>query len=456
MKNWVPVDREQALLLPPSVDELLPSSHLARFVVEVVERLDLSAILSKYEERARGSNPYHPAMMTALLFYGYATGVMSSRRIERACLFDLAFRYIAAGASPDHDTIAGFRRRHLKELSGQFVALLMLAREMGFLKVGAIAVDGTKIKANASKHAAVSYKRAKEIESQLRAEVERLMKMAEGADNEPIAEGLDIPAEIAHREDRIARLAEAQLAIEKRHGEAVMEKRRAEQEENLAKTKEACARIAEGDTKARVPPEPPEPPDLTPPPTMQHNLTDPDSRIMPDAGTFSQAYNAQASVDTTTMLIVGQHVTQKTNDKKELLPALAAIAPAYGVPEATLADTGYYSAENVAKSSVDVYIAPGKTKHRRSLEERLKAPATGDPPEGATPAEAMRHKLDTEKGRALYRLRKMTVEPVFGIIKSAMGLRQFLLRGAEKVRGEWGLVCLAYNLKRMWSLKTAS
>jgi len=449
VKNWVPVDRDQMLLLPPSVDELLPTDHLARFVVEVVDQLDISTILSKYEARARGSNPYHPAMLLALLFYGYTTGVMSSRRIERACRFDLAFRFIAAGAAPDHDTVANFRRNNLKEIAALFHEILRIAREMGFLKVGSVAVDGTKVKANASRHAAVSYKRAKEIEARLRAEVERLMKMAEEADNSPIAEGLDIPAEIARREERIKKLAQAQRAIEARHAEMVLEERREQLQKNIDDGKKALA-------QNKRPPDPPEPPDLAPPPQMQENFTDPDSRIMPDKGGFAQAYNAQAAVDTTTMLVVGQHVAQNTNDKKELLPALDAIAKNYGTPTEVIADSGYYSAANIAKCPVDAYVAPGRTKHTRTLAAQLAKPAQGEAPAPATAAQKMRHKLDTEIGRALYRLRKMTVEPVFGIIKSAMGFRQFLLRGLEKVEGEWALVCSAYNMKRMWGLKRAA
>lgn len=448
VKNWVLVDRTQALLLPPSVDELLPENHLARFVVEAVERLDLSAIFERYEARGRGPAPFHPAMMTALLFYGYATGVMSSRRIERACLYDIAFRYIAAGSAPDHDTIATFRRRHLRELSALFLQILLLSQEMGFAKVGTVAIDGTKVRASASKHAAVSYKRARQIRDELRAEVARLMKMAEGADNEPIAEGIDIPEEIARREKRIAKLEAAQRAIEERHGEKAITEYREEMEKTLAKTKEARAR-------GRRPPDPPEPPSPTPPGTMQHNLTDGDSRIMPDKGGFSQCYNAQASVDTETMLIVGQHLSQNVNDKKELLAAVAMIADVY-TPTAAIADNGYYSEQNAAQCPIDAYLAPGRTKHRRTLDEQTRKPAEGEPPPRASAAEKMRHKLDTEKGRALYRLRKMTVEPVFGIIKSAMGFRQFHLRGLEKATGEWGLVCSAYNLKRLWTLQGAA
>ena len=450
MKNWVLVDRNQTLLLPPSVDELLPANHLARFVVEVVDAIDLSPILAGYEERARGSAPYHPAMMVALLFYGYATGTMSSRRIERACRFDLAFRFIACGHAPDHDTVAGFRRRHLGELSALFVQILLLAREMGFLKVGTVAVDGTKVRANASKHAAVSHGRAREIEEQLRAEVDRLMKMAEGADNSPVAEGIDIPDEIARREERIARLREARLAIELRHGEQALEEFAEAAGENLKKTREALG-------AGRRPPGPPDPPDMTPPGGAQHNFTDADSRIMPDKGAFSQCYNAQAAVDTASMLVVGQRLSQQPNDRNELIPTLESIDGQVGKPTDVIADAGYFSAGNVAGCPCPAWIAPGRTRHHQSLEERLAPPVspTGTDPH-ATPAEQMRQRLATEEGRALYRLRKMTVEPVFGIIKSVLGLRQFLLRGAEKVRGEWTLVCLGYNLKRLWSLKTAA
>jgi transposase len=449
MKNWVRADREQLLMLPPSIDELVPQDHLARFVVEVVERLDLSPIMQKYEKRGRGSRPYHPSILLALLFYGYATGTMSSRRIERACHFDLTFRYVAGGHAPDHDTIATFRRRHLPAISSLFVQILQVACELGFLKVGTIAIDGTKIRANASKHAAVSYKRAQEIERKLRAEVEKLMRLAEEADNTPLAEGVSIPAEIARREERIARVQQAQRAIEQRHAQEALEKYEEQLEESLEKTKAAVK-------AGKSVPKPPDPPDLEPPDKAQHNFTDADSRIMPDKGSFSQAYNAQACVDVATMLIIGQHISQRTNDKKELLTALDSICDSLGKPTDVIADAGYYSEDNVAKCRARSWIAPGKTRHNLPLEERVLAPKPTALDDNAKPADKMRQRLNTEQGRAMYRLRKMTVEPAFGIIKSVLGMRQFLLRGAEKVTGEWGLVCLGYNLKRMWSLKTAS
>lgn len=460
MKNWVLVDREQALLLPPSVDELLPEGHLARFVVEVVGKLDLKPIIATYERAGRGSTPYHPAMMTALLLYGYATGTMSSRKIERACHEHIAFRYIAAGAAPDHDTIAAFRRRHLKELSALFVAGLVMAREVGLLKVGSIAIDGTKVKANASKHAAVSYKRAKQIEDELEAEVERLMSLAEEADNTPLAEGVDLPAELACRRERMARLEAARVAIAERHGREKLCEYSAQGDEVIEQAKAAIddGSLAKPDTKM---PALPDAPDMTPPDKAQINLTDADSRIMPDKGTFSQGYNAQAAVDTGTMLIVGQRVSQAPNDKKQLLPTLDTIdTQALGAPTDIIADAGYFSAENIAaveQRGLQPWIAPGRTRHHQSLDERLAPPLspTGVD-ENAKPADRMRQRLKTAQGRALYRLRKMTVEPAFGIIKSALGFRQFLLRGVEKVSGEWALVCMGYNIKRLWGLGMAA
>lgn len=458
MKNWVLPDREQLLLLQPSISEWLPEDHLARFVVEIVEKhLDLSPIIAKYEFRGRGSDPYHPSIMVALLVYGYATGTMSSRKIERATYDSVPFRFIAGGHHPDHDTIATFRRRHLAELSAMFTEVLVYARELGFLKVGAVAVDGTKVRANASKHRAVSYRRAGEIEAKLREEVKRLMALAEQADNTPIAEGLDIPKEIARREDRIRKLQEARAAIEKRRKQEAAESYKEKAEQALEKVEDAVSKTLSG-KKARRPPDHPKPPDPTPSDKDQYNFTDPQSRIMPDRGGFSQSYNAQLSVDTHTFLAVGHHVTQHANDKRELHEAIDRIDASYGVPETLLADAGYFSKENVenAPPEIDLYISPGRIPHNDWLDERLAPHAPEAPAPTATTAEKMRHKLRSEKGKATYRLRKMTVEPVFGIIKQALGFRQFLLRGLEKTQGEWGLVCLGYNLKRIYNLKRAS
>src|SRR5690606_30885446 len=287
------------------------------------------------------------------------------------------FRYIAGGHHPDHNTLADFRRRHLKELSALFLQILLLAREMGFLKVGTVALDGTKVKANASKHAAVSYKRAKQMESRLRDEIKRLMRTAEGADNTPLREGVDIPAEIARREDRIKKLREAQRAIEERHSREAAEKYQLECDAHVEKVKECAENKVKHGGRGKKPPDPPEPPSITPDDTAQHNFTDPDSRIMPDKGTFNQSYNAQVSVDTESMLITGHHLTQNTNDRKELLPGMAAIAEEIGVPRAVLADAGFFSESNIKKTpdKTELYISPGKIKHHQPLEERLGPPA---------------------------------------------------------------------------------
>jgi hypothetical protein len=316
------------------------------------------------------------------------------------------------------------------------------------------------VKANASKHAAVSYKRAKEIEDELGAEVERLMKMAEEADNTPVAEGVDLPAEIASRRERIARLEAARVAIAERHGREKLDEYSTKCDEVIEQVKAAIddGSLAKGEASV---PKLPEPPDLEPPDKAQINLTDADSRIMPDKGSFSQGYNAQAAVDTTTMLIVGQRISQAPNDKKQLLPTLDAIdVEQLGTPTDIIADAGYFSADNVAaveQRNMNAWIAPGRTRHHQSLEERLAPPTspTGID-ENAKPTDRMRQRLDTKQGRAQYRLRKMTVEPAFGIIKSVLGFRQFLLRGVEKVGGEWALVCMGYNIKRLWRLGMAA
>lgn len=457
MKNWLHPDRFQPTFLPATVDELLPENHLARFIVDIVDQLDLAPILAVYTPKAHGSAPYHPAVLLALLLYGYATGVASSRAIERATHDSIAFRYIAAGLHPDHDTIASFRRRHLEALKVIFLQVLLIATEAGMHKLGHVALDGTKIMANASKHSAVSHKRAKELEVILAQEVDELMEKAEKADSTPIPDGFDVPAEIAFREKRQAAIKAAREAIEERAARKAADEYKEKMEKHLAEQESALDAILKGEEPPPVSPEPP-PPDLSPADSNQYNYTDPDSRIMPDKGGFTQAYNAQAGVDTESRLIVMNQVLQDINDKKALLGAIALMAETCGAPQTILADAGYFSAENIRRvpDGIDVYISPGRIKHGKRLEELLRPPATGEPPpEARTPAEKMRHKLDTEEGRKLYGLRKSTVEPVFGIIKQATGLRQFLLRGLDQVRGEWNLMCLGYNLRRMHTIKGA-
>jgi len=449
MSNFRPTDRETGFLMPPSVDEWLPEQHLARFIVEVVEGMDLRGMSGSY--RGSGSASYHPSVLLSILVYGYATGVFSSRKLERATYDSVAFRFIAGNEHPDHDTIASFRRRFLKQIEGLFVEVLKLAREMGVLKLGTVALDGTKIHANASRHSALSYEHAGKIETQLKAEVADLLAKAEAADQADVPDGMSIPEELARREARLAKLAEARAKIEARAKER-FERERAEYEAKLA------ARQAKAEASGRKPSgRPPQPPVEAPLPTDQINLTDEASRIMPVAGGgFEQCYNAQAAVAADSLLVVAIDVVQAANDKQQIEPMvekLKALPEELGKPETLLADNGYFSASNVtACETADIapLIATGRDAHHPSLTERFAAAPAA--PQNPTPVQAMAHRLKTPEGKQLYALRKQVPEPVFGIIKSVLGFRQFLLRGLVRVRGEWSLVTMAWNLKRMFAL----
>jgi transposase len=449
MSNFRPTDRLTGYLMPPSVDEWLPQRHLARFVVEVVEGLDLRAMSKAY--RGSGSASYHPAPLLSMLIYGYATGVFSSRKLERATYDSVAFRFIAANDHPDHDTIATFRRRFLKEIEGQFVEVLKLAREMGVLKMGTVALDGTKIHANASRHSALSYEHAGKIEAQLKAEVAELLAKAEAADQADVPDGMSIPEELARRETRLEQLAVARAKIEARAKERLAR----DEAEYAAKLAARDAKTGAMGGKPRG--KPPEPPVEGPLPTDQINLTDEESRIMPVAGGgFEQCYNGQAVVAAGSLLVVAAEVVQAANDKQQLQPMLnklAVLPGALGNVETLLADNGYFSAANVtacAAAGIDPLIAIGRQPHYPSLAERFED--TPPPPENPTPVEAMAYRLKTPDGRKLYALRKQVPEPVFGIIKSVLGFRQFLLRGLDRVQGEWSLVTMAWNMKRLFVL----
>ena len=380
MSNFRPVDRETGFLLPPSVEEWLPERHLARFVVEVIEQLDLSAFVKAY--RGSGSASYHPIMLLGLLVYGYATGVFSSRKLERATYDSVAFRFIAANDHPDHDTIAAFRRRFLDRIEGLFVEVLLLAREAGVLKLGTVALDGTKVHANASRHSALSWKHACELEARLKAEVAELMALAEAADGADVPDGMSVPEELARREDRLARIAEAKAVIEARARER-LERERAEYEAKLE------ARAEKAEKTGRKPGgRPPEPPVAGPGPKDPVNLTDADSRIMPVAGGgFEQAYNAQALVAADSLLVVTNDVVQAPNDKRQIEPALEALArlpEALGAPETLLADSGYFSEANVnacAEAEIAPLITPGRETPSSLLEGplRRRAAAPGEP-----------------------------------------------------------------------------
>jgi transposase len=446
MVNFRPIDRATPYLLPPSVDDWLPKDHLARFVVDIVDQLDLSALTGHY--RGTGSAAYHPALMLGLLIYGYATGVYSSRRIEAATHESIAFRYIAANEQPDHDSLCAFRKRFLKDIEALFVQVLCIARQMKLLQLGSIALDGTKMHANASRHSALSYGHAQKIEAQLEGEVKELLARAEAADFEPLPEGLSIPEELARREQRLAAIRQAKAQIEA----AAAERDAREKADFDAKMKAREDKTARTGKKPGG--KPPAPPSAGVRPSDQINLTDADSRIMPATGKgFEQSYNAQAAVDTESMLVVATDVAQVATDKQQVEPMLEVLA---GLPEALgrvehlLADSGYFSAANVERcmqAKIEPLLATGRNGHHPHWEERFsEPPALAEP---ASAVERMKQRLKTRTGRKLYGLRKQTVEPVFGIIKSAMRFRQFLLRGLASVRGEWTLVTMAWNIKRM-------
>jgi transposase len=425
-KTYRPYLPNQDFLLPPSLRDWLPEDHLVYFVSDLVDELDLSAILTVYEDEERGFPPYHPVMLTKVLVYAYCVGIFSSRRIQRRLAEDVGFRVLAAGNQPDFRTIADFRKTHLTALTGLFEQVLRLARELGALRLGRVALDGSKVKANASKHKAMSYKRMGEKQRQLRAEVAQLLAQAEATDTAEDAQfgrsrgGDDLPAELHRRESRLERIREAKRVL----------KARAKEEAVAAGQP---AESAKPDAKA------------------QYNFTDPESRIMKGPDGFVQAYNVQVAVDDL-QLIVGQAVTQETNDKRQLLPMITVIQRQSGdTPTQLLADAGYCSDPNltaIAATPIDAYISTRKQTHG----ERPGPCPRGPLPTNATIIDRMSRKLQTQAGAAVYAARKAIVEPVIGQIKQARGFRQFLLRGFEKVQGEWSLVCTTHNILKLYRL----
>ena len=426
---------EQKLLLPPSLQDWLPENHLAYFVSDVVDQLDLSAIESVYEKEWRGQPPYHPRLMVKLLVYGYCRGVCSSRKIAQRLVEDVPFRVLAADNQPDFRTISDFRKIHLEALEGLFQQVLRIALEAGALQLGRVALDGTKMKANASKHKAMSYGRMKQAEQQLEAEVKKMLAEAEAVDAEEDArygaekQGRELPAELQRRQTRLQKIRQAQRALEQR-------------------AQQQAAAAGQPDEQAR---------EAQPRDKEQYNFSDPESRIMKGGDGFLQAYNAQAAVEGSTQLIVGQRVTQAANDKEQLLPLLEAVEQQSGQrPEEVLADSGYCSEKNLEsveapekpEQKIDAYIATNRQKHGR----RAGPAPRGRIPRAATRVERMQRKLRTKAGAKIYAQRKGIVEPIFGQIKQARGIRQFLLRGLKKVQGEWALVCLTHNILKMHTL----
>ena len=440
------------MLLPPDLRDWLPEDHMVHFILEVVQSMDFSGF--SVNQRGTGSKQYPPSMLLALLVYCYCTGRFSSRVIEEASYYDVAVRYVCAGMHPDHDTICTFRRVNREAFEKFFVHVLEVAARSGVMKkVGTVSVDGTKIHANASKHSAVSYQRAQQMLEQLESEVAALTEKAEQSDRSGQEDcTFNLPDEIARRQDRKAKIEEAIAVIQSRHEEKLAQKRR-EYEEKVARRQ---AYRAEG--KKPKGPEPKEP-SCDVDGKAQYNFTDPESRIM-KAGNgqhFEQSYNAQAAVEVESMIIVGNTLSDQTNDKQELLPVLEAAKSNGFETDKVLADTGYYSEVNIEGAQarkVEPYIAVEKQSHGIELDRIVEDTPVELPelPAEATTKEQMAHKLKKPKGAELYRKRKQTVEPVFGIIKHCMRFRQFLMRGKEKVSIEWNLICTAYNLKRTFNL----
>ena len=448
-RSFKTVDYEATLDSAVRLRDCLPEDHLARFVADLVAQLDLSTFYARYG--SRGGQPYAPEVLLGLLFYSYATGVFSSRKIERATYDQAPFRFLAGNTHPDHDTLATFRTSFLDLLPDVFTQLLLVAQAAGVLRLGTISLDGTKIHADASKSQAVSYKRLLELEQRLHAEVADLLTRAAQADTTPLPDGLVLTDEVADRQARLLRLAAARAELEER----ARERDAGEQAAYAAQVREREERARRSGRQPRG--RPPQPPTPGPRDTDQYNFTDPDSRIMKNSTDdgFNQHYNAQVGVDQDSLLIVGQRVSNHPTDRGELLPTVDSIPPVVGAPSAGAADTGYWSEANVQgleERGIEPYIATGRRGHRRDWQDYFAPPAPPPVPEGASLREQMTHKLRTALGRAIYRRRKCTVEPVLGQIKEILGFRQFSLRGLGKAAGEWCLVCLAYNLKRLHGL----
>ena len=451
----VDLDRQTPMFLPYDLRDWVPEGHIMHFILEAVEQIPTTDF--KLNTRGSGSEQYPPSMMLALLIYSYATGRFGSRTIEAATHSDVAVRYLCANHHPDHSSICEFRSANERAFKAAFVTVLQFAQHLRLTKVGTVSIDGTKIQANASKHAAVSYARAGEMIAQLEGEVQELMTRAQQAEKQEAKDTLDIPAEMLRREDRKAALQQARQVIEARAQELAA----AKQADYAAKQAE---RQAKRDAGKKPRGKAPTPPSTTPEPKDQYNFTDPASRIM-KAGNgqhFEQSYNAQAAVDEA-MLIVGAGVSVAANDKKELVPTVATISPVVAPQVKTiLVDSGFYSEAAVqaveqkpdgTPSGLTVLAAVTKQSHHKTIADLLPQPEPAAPGAGASAKEIMAHRLKTSVGKSLYKLRKQTVEPVFGIIKEVLGFRRFSLRGLEKVTLEWTLVCVSYNLKRLFTLK---
>ena len=438
--SYRPYEPQQEMLLPASLQDWLPRGHLAYFICDTVDALDLSAFYARYAGGGARNQPSHPAMMVKLLVYGYATGVFSSRKIERRLHEDLAFRMLGAGNFPKHRTIRDFRALHLLELSDLFVQVVRLAQEMGLVKLGTVAIDGTKIKANASRHKAMSYERMQQAEAELKAQVDALLERAKSSDAAEADEPeLDIPAEIERREVRLKAIAQARQRLEQRQRDADIERGRTQDDDR--KPRDDDGNATGGRFKREF---------GAPDAKAQDNFTDPDSRIMKRAGGgFDASYNAQTAVDDTAHIIVAAELSNNAADVGQLVPMLKAVKDNTGqAPEQALADAGYRSEKNfeeLADSPTELVVAMGREGKRCAQVDAQTHPHTA----------AMAAKLQTEDGRCAYRRRKWIAEPPNGWIKSVLGFRQFSLRGLHRVQAEFKLVCLALNLRRMGAMQAA-
>lgn len=444
-------DYEATLNEAITIGDCLSPDHLARFVVKTVSSLDLGEIYGQYGPV--GGEPIAPQILLGLLFYGYATGIFSSRKIEKATYEFIPFRFIAGGLHPDHDTIAYFRRRFLEQIKGLFVQVLVIAAREGKLRLGNISIDGTKIHADASKSHAVSYKRLIELQKHLEKEVEDLFALSESEDSLP--DGLNPEEELRLREKKLTDLKRAEQILKER-AQARYEAELAEYEAKVRERQQKAER--EGRKPRGRDPKPPVP---GPRNKDQYNFTDPESGIMKNSNNsgYDQHYNVQVAVDQDSFLIVSHTVSNHPNDQNEAIPTLSAVPKEIGKPNAAALDNGYFSSNNISRMKdlgVEPYIATGREPHHKSWKDYFSEEQLIAPPEDATPMVKMAFNLKTEIGKAIYRLRKCTVEPVIGIIKEILGFRQFSLRGSEGVSGEWALVCIAFDIKRLHTLLLAS
>ena len=444
MKHFIGADRNQQMLMPYDLGDWLPENHLARFVVDIVDKLDFTSTYQQYA--GKGSTAYDPKLLLSLLFYGYSTGIFSSRKIEAATFDSVAFRFIAGNHHPDHNTIASFRKRFLPQIKNWFKQVLLIGKELGLVKIGNIYIDGTKIQANASRHKAMSYEYMKKLEQKLEEEIETLLELGAALDEKEKEIDLDVPKEIQRRKDRLVKIQEAKKVVEERASERYRKEKR-EYDEKLKKREEKEKRTGK---KPRG--KTPKAPENTPGKKDQYNFTDPESRIMKTSKGFDQCFNGQAAVNED-MIVVGAYSNAHGNDKKEFIPIIEAVPKNLGTITSAVADTGYFSETNISqcnKMLVTPLISTAREKHNTFLEEVLTPSSDNTPCD--SPVDKMNERLKNPESKEIYKKRKQTVEPVFGIIKEVMGFRRFSLRGEVQTDGEWSLVCLAYNLKRFFKL----